>query len=384
MHYACVNYGLQTGRCQAPIRHKRGVEPDRKNVAMANNDLQVPTHSDGKPRLSVWSLGGTAAMVTPAAGSGATPTLGAGDLIDAVPGIRDFALVDAVSYYSVPGASLTIEQMIALTDDLRRACASGADGIVVVQGTDTMEETSYLAGLLWDLPQPLVFTGAMRPADAVGADGPANLLAATLVAASTDAWSRGSLVVMNEEIHLAETVRKRHTSSVGAFGSPDSGAVGALNERAVAFFSPPHRYEPLSIAAGVPVPRVALVRLALGDDTALVEAAAESYDGLIVEAFGGGHVPSWWTSSLASAAKRMPVVLASRTGGGSVLTSTYDFPGSERGLLESGLMSAGRLDGPKARILLTLVMMATSVHEDRSRMFARLSGRGPRRVNEDA
>ncbi|HUV58115.1 MAG TPA: hypothetical protein VMV96_04850, partial [Acidimicrobiales bacterium] len=90
------------------------------------------------------------------------------------------------------------------------------------------------------------------------------------------------------------------------------------------------------------------------------------FAGAVVECFGGGHVPARVVSSLETLSGRIPVALASRTGSGELLQGTYGFPGSERDLLSRGLMSAGALDGLKARILLSLVM---SVETDRSRVL---------------
>jgi L-asparaginase len=103
--------------------------------------------------------------------------------------------------------------------------------------------------------------------------------------------------------------------------------------------------------------RVALLTAALDDEGALVR-ALENVDGLVFESFGGGHATEALADALTETARRMPVVLASRTGAGESLRSTYGFAGSERDLLDRGLLSAGWLDGPKARILLTVLLRA--------------------------
>ena len=97
---------------------------------------------------------------------------------------------------------------------------------------------------------------------------------------------------------------------------------------------------------------VGVVTMLLGDTGTFLKAAADKLDGLIVAAFGVGHVPSSVVDILTDLAARMPVILASRTGAGSVLERTYAFPGSESDMLSRGLISAGFLDPLKARILL--------------------------------
>ena len=110
---------------------------------------------------------------------------------------------------------------------------------------------------------------------------------------------------------------------------------------------------------------MALFTAALGDDGRLLGRVRElSYAGLVVEAFGGGHVPSVMVEELEALAGEMPVVLASRTGSGEVLRSTYGFPGSETDLLERGLIPAGMLDGPKARLLLSLLLRSGAEREE--------------------
>lgn len=313
-------------------------------------------------RVAVRALGGTVAMTSASPDGGASPTLDAAGLLSAIPRLARVASVDAATLSSVPSASLRIPDLVRYIDDLGKSCESGAEGTVVTTGTDSLEEVAYLFELLWTRPEPLVVTGAMRTADAPGADGPANVLGAVTVGASRAARGRGCLVVMNDEIHAARTVRKLHTTSCAAFGSPCTGPVGRVHEGSAWFSGPPSERFPFGpLAPATPVPRVALVRVSLSDEGTLLNYALDTADAVVVESFGGGHLPHWWADPLIEAAQRMPVVLASRTGAGPMLRETYGFMGSERHLLEGGLLSAGELDGLKARLLLTVLLMQPGV-----------------------
>lgn len=309
-----------------------------------------------RPIVTVLALGGTIATTRNSEGS-MVPTLSGEMLVAAVPGLADLARIEARSFRQLPGAHLQFDDLEALAGTIRELGAQGRRGIVITQGTDTIEESAFALDRLLDLEAPVVVTGAMRNPTVAGADGPANLLAAVQVATSDAARGSGCLVVMNDEVHAARFVRKLHTSSPGAFGSPLSGPVGWVSEGAVRFCSRPQRMPALPSAATGRGARVALVTVALGDDGEHVEALlGAEFDGMVVAATGGGHVPPGVAAALEEAARRMPVVLASRTGAGETLARTYGFPGGEIDLQRRGLIRAGWLDGLKARVLLTLLL----------------------------
>lgn len=294
-----------------------------------------------------------------AAGDGAegvAPSLSARQLVDAVPGLsRPGVELEVVTLRNVPGGSLTLGDLGELHDLLAERFAAGIDGAVVTQGTDTIEECAFVLGLWHDGPQPVVVTGAMRNPTLAGADGPANLLAAITVAADPGARDLGCLVVLADEIHAAERVRKTHTSSVTAFVSANGGPLGYLAEGDVRLVNRPVKRRTMPVTSGT-LPRVGLYTATLGDDGSLLGTFADECDGLVVAGFGVGHVPASWVAGLAAIAQRIPVVLASRTGAGFTGRRTYRYPGSERDLAERGLIAAGGLDPYKARLLLQLLL----------------------------
>ncbi len=303
-----------------------------------------------KPVLQIFGLGGTIAMApTETAGDGVLPSLSADDLIKAAPELSDIAQIHASTLSQKGSANLRFMEIAELC---RRSAEQNCDGIVVTQGTDTMEETSFLASLLYRGKRPLVFTGAMRSPTQPGADGRANLMAASLTALSSEAPHVS--VVMNDEIHHPYYVMKAHTSNVAAFQSPVRGPIGQIAENTVYM----HPVKP-SPVFDVPVKfaPIALLSAVLDDDGNLFDTILSAgYAGLVVEGFGAGHVSEPIAEKLANIAKQIPVILSSRVRAGSVFERTYGYRGAEIDLLNKGLVPAGRLSGRKARILLSLIL----------------------------
>ncbi len=318
--------------------------------------------SGSTPHVVVFGLGGTISMSS-ATGAGAVPALSAAELVAAVPGLAAAGIdIEVVEFRRVPGASVSFEDVDALAEAIEERLAGGATGVVVVQGTDTIEETAYLLDLGHTRPEPVVVTGAMRNAAQAGADGPANLLAAIQTAAT--ASGHGVLVVLADEIHAAARVRKTHSTSGHTFVSADGGPLGYVVEGQPRFLNGQTGRKTVVGALGKAVD-VGLVTMTLGDSGTSLRAAHE-FDGLVIAGFGAGHVPVGVVDRLTELAANMPVVLASRTGAGSVLSRTYGFPGSESDLLNRGLISAHFLDPLKARILLHR-LLATGHDIDRIR-----------------
>jgi L-asparaginase len=272
-----------------------------------------------RPRIAVGGLGGTITMQPDSRASGVVPRLSADDLIATVPGLGDRALVSARTLESLPGASLTEDHLLRALAWAHSRVDDGDDGVVLVQGTDTLEESAYLLDLWWSRPEPLVVTGAMRPPAAAGADGPANLLAAVACAGSPGARDRGVLVVINDSVHTAARVAKRHSMAMGAFESPGVGPIGWIVEGDPHFVAAPTRWDPLPLppTASTTTPRVALLTSHLDDDGRLLRLVAQGgYDGVVLAALGVGHVSTAAADAVGEVALRLPVLVATRTGAG--------------------------------------------------------------------
>ncbi|HEX5598374.1 MAG TPA: asparaginase [Micromonosporaceae bacterium] len=327
------------------------------------------------PQIAVASLGGTITMTASSAHAGVAPSLGADELVAAVPALAQIARIHAATLATLPGASLSFTDVFAGLDYARTAVTEGATGVVLIQGTDTLEETAYLLDLHWDRPEPLILTGAMRSPARAGADGPANLQAAVLTAADPQSQNMGVLVVLDDEVHAAARVRKMDTTATGAFQSPNFGPLGRIREDAVVYGNRPARWPHLPRPTMTHPPRVALIETCLGDDTELLRLALDNgYDGVVIAAFGAGHVSRQLAELVSQATATVPVVFASRTGAGTTLSRTYGFVGSERDLLARGAVAAGWLDPRKTRLLLWSLIAQKASREAITTEFTRRGG----------
>jgi L-asparaginase len=299
--------------------------------------------------ITVLAAGGTIAMAGTDGGR-AAPSLDAAALIAAVPALAEVADLRAETIDTRPSVQLDPPGALAIA----RAAVAEADagrGVVVTHGTDTLEEVALLCDLLYAGEAPIVFTGAMRPASAPGADGPANLLDAVTVAGEPDAAGLGVLVAFAGRVHAARAVRKVDSTAPDAFASPRLGPVGRVQEGRARISRRLERFPPVPVSSLDAV--VHVITAGLGADGTLVDAAVEAgADGLVAVLLGAGHTPPPLLAALERAAKRVTVVATVRPERGSILRSTYGFAGAETELRTTPVICAGALSPAAARIKL--------------------------------
>ena len=321
-----------------------------------------------KPRIHILALGGTIATQPDASG---VMQMGAGadDLVKAVPLLATIADIRAETVSRVGSHSLSFDQIHALA---ARIATLQADGVVVTQGTDTLEETGFLLDLLVQRDIPVIVTAAMRNPALTSADGPGNLLAAVRVAC--DPWIRGRasalgvMAVMLDEVYAAADVIKAHPTRLNAFVAPQTGPVAALVEDRIVPLGLPVRNaidaarKKLGKASGAGQP-VALLWMGLDEPGHLIDAILDApdhlgYRGVVVAAMGGGHVPEPLADRMGRLAAALPTVISSRAGSGAMLRHTYGGPTSEIALRKMGIIWGGRLHPLKARVLLDTCLRA--------------------------
>lgn len=309
--------------------------------------------------IAVLGTGGTIAGSAAAAGgrgyvSGVVPI---SDLVDELD-LRGIAEVSSEQLDQVDSVELTLADQVRIAARVHAMLADeSVDGVVVTHGTDTLEETAYLLHLLLATTKPVVVVGAMRPADAPGADGPANLTAAITVAASPESRGRGTLVVCDGGIYCARDVTKSHTARVGAFTSP-SGPIGEVDSQ-VRFLRTTTRcfgessaltYTPRLLEQTPPMVELLVGHAGMPSTlvNALIEARAE---GIVYVGHGAGNVPRRVSYDLDRARRAGVVVVRStRVGAGAVVPGGHLDDRHE-------WVASGDLGPIKARILLCLCLL---------------------------
>ena len=293
--------------------------------------------------------------------------LGGDALLAAVPQLQDLATITVEQVANVDSADLLFEHWRALVARIRDAFAADPElaGVVITHGTNTLEETAWFLQLLIDDPRPVVLVGAMRPATALSADGPLNLLQAVQVALSPVARGYGVLVVMDGQIHGAQRVTKVATQGVGAFASPGSGPLGRVDDVGVHLptASGPRQVPFAGLALPEQWPQVPIVYGSVEPEPLLLTACLNArVPGLVFTGTGAGQLSAAERSALQAWSGKRPLMLrANRCGSGPVHSHSDD----ER----LGLLSAGSLNPQKARVLLRWCLRAGV---DRGGLSARL------------
>lgn len=312
------------------------------------------------PRVAVLATGGTIAGSAPDAANTAgyqAGVIGVAQLLAAVPGLDALARVHAEQVASVDSKDMSFALWSALAQRVNELLAGDdIDAVVITHGTDTLEETAYFLHLTVKSRKPVILTAAMRPASALSADGPLNLLNAVALAASGQAAGQGVLVAFNNRIHCARDVTKISTYAVDAFQSPEIGALGWVQDGRVEFQRRalrPHTVD-APFNADMQWPQVEIVTSYAGVSRIAVDALVSAgVRGIVVAGTGNGSIHITLQQALAEAAARgVAVVRASRVGSGHVM---HNGAAKDDAL---GFVSAGTLNPYKARVLLMLALAA--------------------------
>jgi L-asparaginase len=330
-----------------------------------------------KPIVYVLSTGGTIA----GAGSSSTDlsnykpgSILGEQLVKAVPQIAQLADVRVEQIVNVNSSDITIENWLTLAKRIQAILKEtpAVAGFVITSGTNTLEETSYFLNLTVRSEKPVVLVGAMRPATAMSADGPLNLLNAVRTAIAPESRGKGGLIVLNDEINAARDTTKTNTLRVETFRAPELGILGYIDEDKVSFYRATTKrhtaQSEFDVTNLTSLPKVSILYSYIEPDAALIQAAIKGgARGIVFAGTGNGALSVFEETVLKEvsampAATRPVLVRSSRVGNGRVIaTAEYD---------ALGVVPGDTLSPQKARILLMLALAKTSDLKEIRRMFS--------------
>jgi L-asparaginase len=331
------------------------------------------------PLPLVWVLATGGTISGKGASSTALATYSSGalrgdDLVAAVPEIAQVARVRVEQIANVSSTDITLAHWLTLATRINAIFDEdpAVAGVVVTHGTNTLEETAYFLNLTVKHDRPVVLVGSMRPASAISADGPLNLLNAVRTASAKASVGRGVLVVLNDEINGARDVTKTNTYRVETFRAPELGLLGYVDADAVTFYRETAKRHTtraeFDVRGRSGLPAVDIVYSYVEPSTAMIAAlGAAGVPGIVLAGTGAGLVSARERDALQALAtlppERRPIVVRSnRTGNGRVIAlPDYD---------ALGMIPADNLSPQKARVLLMLALTKTRDPAEIRRMFA--------------
>jgi L-asparaginase len=324
------------------------------------------------PKIRILATGGTIAGAQ-AQGQDAGYKAGSfkvDDLINAVPKLKDLAVITGEQVVEIGSQDMNNEVWLKLAKRLNTLLVQAdVDGVVVTHGTDTMEETSYFLNLVVKSDKPVVMVGSMRPATAIGADGPANLYNGVAVAAHPGAKGRGVLVLLNDEIHYAREITKTNSTQLDTFKSPNRGKAGMTNAGRVYWYDPlAAKYTSRSeflVESMDQLPRVEIFYAHANMGRDFIDHAVKlGVKGIVIAGVGDGNMTQVAVDGLQEAVKRgVAVVRSSRTGSG--ITDRNVELNDDR----LGFIASIELNAQKARVLLMLGLTKTSDRDALQKLF---------------
>lgn len=313
------------------------------------------------PNVVILGTGGTIAGKGKSSTNTAVYEAGAMDVSDLVSGTPEILTVAnciAKGILQKPSENMKVHDWIILAESAQKYLdCDDVDGVVVTHGTDTLEESSFFCHLVLHSQKPVVFTGAMRPATALSADGGLNLLNAVVAAGSPVTRGLGSLVVMNEELYSARDVTKINTFKVNSFGSADLGPLGFIQEQQIYLYHLPYRQHTENCEFNLKVfetcvPKVDILYVYPNLDLDILKYYLDKNDGLVIAASGNGSISDDVMPILAENKHKCIIVRGSRCSSGIVTPN----PSSDKSL---NLISSGNLSPQKARVLLMMALTIT-------------------------
>ncbi|MFW5903192.1 MAG: Glu-tRNA(Gln) amidotransferase subunit GatD [Halolamina sp.] len=297
---------------------------------------------DDIPTIALVSTGGTIASTVDYRTGAVTAQFDAEDVLRAVPDLAGRANYRGRVVANILSENMEPSVWQDLAEVVHEEIENGADGVVVMHGTDTMQYTASALSFMLDTPVPIVFTGSQRSADRPSSDNVMNAVSA-VEAAKSDAAE--VMVAMHASpsddrvaLHRGTRVRKNHTSRRDAFETIGAKPLGEVDyDTGEVTFRRDYRERgevALNVAPDLATD-VELVKFTPGMDLSIFESMAGK-SGLVIEGTGLGHVNTNAIDTIESLVDDgTHVVMTSQCLEGRVCDRVYD---TGRDLLDAGVI----------------------------------------------
>ncbi|WP_295721821.1 Glu-tRNA(Gln) amidotransferase subunit GatD [uncultured Methanobrevibacter sp.] len=297
-----------------------------------------------KMNISIISTGGTVSSIIDYSTGAVHPAFTAGDLLRANPELIDLANYEVKALYNILSENIEPKYWVEAARSIADDISSGAEGVVVAHGTDTMHYTSAALSFLVRTPVPIVLTGAQRSSDRPSSDTFINLInsvgAAKSDIAEVTVCMHDSLDDTICALHSGVRVRKMHTSRRDTFRSIDSEPIAYLKDSKIQ--SRTQNYikrneRDLELYDNIEE-KIGLIKAYPGISSELIDYHIDKgYKGLLIEGTGLGHVPEYLIDSLQRANDEgIPCVMTSQCIYGRVNMNVYS---TGRKLIDANLIS---------------------------------------------
>jgi glutamyl-tRNA(Gln) amidotransferase subunit D len=312
------------------------------DVQGEETDSSEVTFEEGLPTIALVSTGGTIASTVDYRTGAVTARFDAEDVLRAVPDLagranyRGRVVANILSENMEP--SIWRDLAAAVHEEIER----GADGVVVMHGTDTMQFSASALSFMLDTPVPVVFTGSQRSADRPSSDNVMNAVCAVEAAKSEAAEVLICMHATESDdrcaLHRGTRARKNHTSRRDAFETVGRSPLGTVDyDTGEVSFRREHRERgDVDLAIHPELNEdVALLKFTPGMARQRLTSLADR-DGVVIEGTGLGHVHTGLIDAIDDMTDDgTTVVMTSQCVDGRVCDRVYD---TGRDLLEAGVV----------------------------------------------
>lgn len=306
-------------------------------------------------RVLILATGGTIAGRAKSGTSGVyeSGAIDANELIKSIEGLDTLAHISCEQISNIGSQDMDTAVLKKLHHRIKTALDDDKfDGIVVLHGTDTMEESAFYLHLSLKTNKPVVLTGAMRNASSLSSDGALNIYNAVALSATNGV--NGVLVAINGEIHAPSEVFKKDCQNVAAFSSKNSGRIGVINYADARFYS--HSTDRLAGALNdnTDMASVAVINAGISFNDSLEIGMLKSAiklgaKGIVLAGVGAGNASKELLAQLENAAQNgIIIVRSSRCEHGDVLENAE--------ISSNSFIASGKLNVAKSRIMLGLAI----------------------------